>query len=191
MHTELLLAALCLLGQLQQTAPTPDTVSESAEVGYARAQLQLAEANLTRVQQSNKRVQRSVPASIVAEYQREVEVAKKRLEQATAGKSASAFQVWLQRAQAEQDTANTVWKNAIAVNSRDPGAFDALDVERLRLRAEVAKLQLQRGQKLVDASREDQLQWEADLLDNQLQRLREESSNTSLVVRLNPYLRSR
>jgi hypothetical protein len=191
MHAHVLLIALSLLGQPQQAAATPEVTSESVEVRYARAQLQLAQTNLTRVQQSNRRVQRSVPGSVVADYQREVEVAKTRLEQATAGKTASEFQVWLRRAQAEQESADTAWKNATAVNSRDPGAFDPLDVERFRLRAEVAKLQLQRGQKLADDSREAQLQWEADLLDNKLRRLEEESSNVSPVVRLYPYQRSR
>jgi exonuclease VII large subunit len=191
MHAHVLLIALSLLGQLQQTGATPEANSDSLEIRYARAQLQLAEANLTRVQQSNRRVPRSVPGSVVAEYQREVDVARKRLEQATAGKTASEFQVWLRRAQAEQESADTAWKNATAVNSRDPGAFDPLDVERFRLRAEVAKLEFQRGQKLADDSREAQLQWEADLLDNKLRRLEEESSNISPVVRLYPYQRSR
>ena len=100
---------------------------------YARAQMQLAEANLNRVEQSNKRVARSVPSSVVAEYQHDVQVAKTRLEQATAGQAASEFQVWLQRAEAEQRTAETTWKNATAVNGRVPGTFDPLDIERFRL----------------------------------------------------------
>jgi exonuclease VII large subunit len=189
MHTEILITVVCLLGQITQPSAPSRTVSESVEVRYARAQMQLAEANLNRVQQSNKRVPRSVPSSVVAEYQRDLDVAKERLEQATAGRSAGEFQVWLQRAQAEQQTADTTWKNATAVNARAPGTFDPLDVERFRLRTEVAKLQLERGQTLVDAGREAQLQWEADLLDNQLQRLKEESSPTSPFIRLYPYWR--
>jgi hypothetical protein len=145
MHAQVLLTALCLLGQIQPTSATGDTNPESVEVRYARAQIQLAEANLNRVLQSNKQMPRSVSSSVVAEYQREVEVAKNRLEQATAGRSASEFQVWLQRAQAEQQTADTTWKNATTVNSRASGTFDPLDVERFRLRAEVAKLQFQRA----------------------------------------------
>ena len=33
MHRQSPLVALCLLGQLQQTVPVPDTVSESVELG--------------------------------------------------------------------------------------------------------------------------------------------------------------
>ena len=186
MHTKILIVVVCLLGQLTQT-PTPgDTNAESVEVRYARSQMQLAEANLNRVEQRNKRLARSVPSSVVAEYQHDVEVAKTRLELATAGQSANAFQVWLQRAEAEVRTAETTWKNAVATNSRVPGTFEPLDIERFRLRAEVAKLQLERGQTLVMASREAQLQWEIDMLDNQVQRLKDESSRVTPITNFYP-----
>jgi hypothetical protein len=38
----------------------------------------------------------------------------------------------------------------------------------------------------VDAGRETQLQWEIDMLDNQVQRLKEESSRTTPTVRIYP-----
>jgi hypothetical protein len=144
--------------------------------------MQLAEANLTRVEQSNKRVAGSVPSSVVAEYQHAVQVAKTRLVQATSGRAASEFQVWLQRAEAERSTAETTWKNATAANGSVPGTFEQLDIERYRLRAEVAKLQLERGQTLVDASRDAQMQWEIDMLDNQVQRLKEESDQSTPLI---------
>ena len=82
MHAEILITVVCCLGQLPQTPAPSDTISESVEVRYARAQMQLAEANLNRVEQINKRLARSVPSSVVAEYQHDVQVAKTRLEQA-------------------------------------------------------------------------------------------------------------
>ena len=189
MHAEILITVFCWLGQLPQTSAPSDTISESVEVRYARAQMQLAEANLHRVEHSNKRLARSVASSVVAEYQHDVQVAKTRLEQATAGRAANEFQVWLQRAEAERRAAETTWKNATAVNGREPGTFEPLDIERFRLRAEVAKLQLERGQTLVDSGREAQLQWEIDMLDNQVQRLKEESSRTTPFIRFDPYWR--
>lgn len=134
MYWEILIAAACWLGQLPATSAPSETNSESVEVRYARAQLQLAEANLNRVEQMNKRLARSVPDSVVAEYQQNVRVAKTRLEQAVVAPAASEFQVWLQRALAERNTAEKTWKNATAVNGRSPGAFEPLDIERFRLR---------------------------------------------------------
>jgi hypothetical protein len=182
MHTEILIAVVCLVGQITQAPASNPTISESVEVRYARAQLQLAEANLNRVEQSNKRVARSVPSSVVADYRQNVEVAKTRLEQATAGRAASEFKFWLQRAEAERKTAETIWKSASAANGSVPGTVEPLDIERYRLRAEVAKLQLERGQTLVRSGREAQLQWEIDMLDNQVQRLKEESDQSTPII---------
>jgi len=188
MTAQILLAVFCW-GQLSLAPETGDAVAENVEVRYARAQLDLAEANLQRIEQSNKRVARSVPSSVVAEYQRDVQVAKKRLELAAAGHDASEFTVWLQRAESEHKTAESAWRKALAVNRRVPGTFDPLDIERLRLRAEVATLQLERGRKLANASLEAQLRWEVDLLDNQVQRLKDESRRTTSTIYAYPFWR--
>jgi hypothetical protein len=186
MHAEVLITVFCWLA-LQLSTPDPShKTSESVELRYARAQVRLAEANLNRVEASNKRLPRTVPSSVVAEYQLDLQVARTRLEQATRGRSVSEFRVWLQRAEAERSTAVTAWKNAADVNRRAPGTFTTLDIERFRLRAAVAKLQLERGQSLIGADREAQLQWIIDLLDNQLQRLKEESSRETPFIGLYP-----
>jgi hypothetical protein len=186
MYTAILVTVVgwCVLGQLAPA--TRDAAGESVEVRYARAQLQLAEANLSRVQESNKRVARSVPSSVVAEFQYDVEVAKARLEQVTGGRAGSEFQVWLRRAAAEQQVAETNRKSAVGANDRVPGTFGQLDIERFRLRSEVARLQLERGRMLVDAGREAQLQWEVELLDNQVQRLKEEAGRATSFIGLYP-----
>ena len=75
----------------------------------------------------------------------------------------------------------------MAVNDRVPGAFDPLDIERFRLRVEVAKLQSERGQTLVNSSLDAQSQWKSDLLDDQIQRLKEESRHKSSSIRGYPY----
>ncbi len=187
MSNELGFVVVWLLGQIAQPTALKNAPVESINLRYARAQLQLAETNLKRVEQSNKRVERSVPSSIVAEYQYDVEVAKTRLQQATAHAATSDFLVWLQRAEAERKSAETTWKNATAVNGRTAGTFDPLDIERYRLWAEVARLQLERGQSLANSSREVQLQWELEVLNNQVQRLQEESRQQTPWAGYFPY----
>ena len=101
LHIVLLVAAAVLEGQVQLPPPSRPATDgkakaaaerkvgpESLEVRYARAQLKLAEANLSRVQQSNQQMERTVPSSIVAEYQDDVRVAKMQLQQVTSGASA-------------------------------------------------------------------------------------------------------
>jgi len=188
MTTEVLIAVVgwCALGQLTQQAAAPDAAATSVDVRYARAQLELADANLSRVRESNKKVAGAVPRNVVAEFQYDVEVAKARLERARGGGAGKEFQVWLQRAESERRAAEDRWKSAVAANERVPGTVGALDVERLRLRAEVATLQLERGRSLVGASREAQLEWEVELLDNQVQRLKEEAGRATSFIGLYP-----
>jgi hypothetical protein len=190
MHSEIIVIMIvCWQAQQGQKATPSGVVAENLEVRYARAQVQLAETNLKRLEQSNKRMPRSVPSSVVAEYQHDLQVAKTRLQQATAGQAASDFQVWLQRADVERRAAEMTWKNATAANARAPGTFHPLDIERYRLRAEVAKLQLERGQLLVDSGQEAQLQWEIDLLDNQVQRQKDETSRATTFIGFYPLWR--
>jgi hypothetical protein len=181
------LGLIVCVGQLLQAPALPDDKTESVDVRYARAQLQLAEANLSRVQQSNQRVPRSVPEGVVAEYRDDVTVAQARLDQATAGQAANEFQVWLERAATEHRAAKALWTIATTANAHLPGTFEAIDLERYRLRAEVAKLQLERGQSLVVAAADAQMQWKIEMLDNQVQRLKEESRLRPATYRSYPY----
>jgi hypothetical protein len=131
MNTAVLIGVLVWfgVGQVAQGPASHGDARESVDVRYARAQLQLAEANLSRVEESNKRVERAVPSSVVAEYQYDVAVAKARLEQATGGGAEGEFRVWLGRAAAEQKGAETRWKSAAAANERVPGTVGAIDLE--------------------------------------------------------------
>jgi hypothetical protein len=167
-------------------AANTSTVPESVDVRYARAQLQLAEANLQRMRQINQRLPRSVPASVVAEYQQDVDVAKTQVQQAELNSGKDEFQVWLRRAESAWKTAHTLWKNGVAVNQRSPGTIEALDVERFRLRAELNRLQLERGQALAKAPREAQVQWQLELLNNEVQQVKEEATRAAPFSRYYP-----
>jgi hypothetical protein len=189
MHVQLSTAIIILLISQLGAPPKPapsDAADESVELRYARAQLQLAEASLKRVQQINSRLARSVPVSVVAEFEQSVAVAKTKMQLAQAGNDKDGFQVWLRRAEVAWKSADTTWKNSAAVNKRAPGTFEVLDIERFRLRAELTRLQFERGQLLAGASREAQVQWQLDGLNYEVERLKEESSRVAPFVRYYP-----
>jgi hypothetical protein len=169
------------------TVPASAATSESVEVRYCHAQWQLAEANLDRLQRMNRRVARTVPSSVVAEAQRDVDRARLRLQLAKAGKDRDEFAVWLRRARADFAKTETRWRKAVAVNRQAPKTFDSRDVERYRLRAEVDRLQYQRGQQLAAAPREAQLEWRVELLTNELDRVKEDAIRASPPARTRSY----
>lgn len=186
MHYELLLAATLLITG-QATVPAPDSAAaeETLELRYARSKLELARANLARVEQMNRRLDRSVPSSVVAEFKHKVSAAELQFEQA-ARDEGSDFVVWLRRAENSYRSANNRWQTARAANERVNDTIPTLDVERFRLRAKVARLQWDRGKQLVGASPERQRAWQVDLLNDELELVKEETSRVAPFVRYYP-----
>ena len=187
MHIELLLAAILLsASQAPTPAPREAAAQESLELRYARARFELAEANLKRVEQMNKRLDRTVPSSVVADFKNDVAEADLQFRQAAQESPADPLAIWLRRAESSFQSAKTRWQNAIAANRRVADTIPALDVDRFRLRAEVARLQWDRGQSLVKAPREQQLAWQVDLLNDEVELLKEETTRVAPFVRYYP-----
>jgi hypothetical protein len=189
MHYELLLAAtLAILSQDAPAAapPQPTAAPKNLVLEYAQAKLQLAQTNLKRIEQMNRRLARTVPANVVAEFQYSVEEANVQVRDAASAAAGDEFGVWMRRARSDAQAANNRYNSAVAGNRRVAGTFDPLDVERLRLRALVTRLQWERGQSLQGAPRESQLEWQVELLNNQIDRLKEEPPRASPTVRYYP-----
>jgi len=168
--------------------PPTGAPAEALEVRYAKAQLRLAEANLARVERINQRLAKVVSPDVVAEYRQELDVAKSLVKSAE-GAAGAKFDVWLQRAAAGARSTQSAWRSVAAAERRVPGTFDPLDIERLRLRAEVARLELARGKSMAASPRLVQVEWQMDLVGGELQRLKEDlrSPPTSRTYFVWPY----
>jgi len=175
-HVSLLLAACLALfvgtepdGKAPEELPSPPV---NLDVEYARVKLELAQANLNRAESRNKKVANTVTPNVLAQYYRDVDVAKLALENARQGKINS-FDVWLEEVAAQSKSAEASWQSAIAANKRMKETVNSLDVERLRLRAELLRLNLERGRALIDQPREKQLEWQLSAMNEQIARLSE------------------
>lgn len=173
---------------LRAAASKPPSASLALQL--ATAQLKLAEATLAKVAQTNQRSARTVPADVVAQYQRDVELAKVQRAAVEGGAALGDFAVWLGRAEAALKTANREWKAGLDVNRRAPGSLDSIDLSRLKLRAEVARLNLEQGRSLAKASPQEQVRWQLELLNGEVARLKQQllrSTPTSQYFPLWPY----
>lgn len=160
-----------LFAQPHEVTPKPpDTLA----VQYAQAQLKLAEANLAKITQTNQRSARSVPADVVAQYQRDLDLAKSQLRTAETAPRERNFSIWLSRAESAVKTANREWKAGVEVNRRAPGSVDPIDLFRLQLRADVARLNLERGRALATASAQEQTDWQLETLNGEVARLKQQ-----------------
>ena len=79
------------------------------------------------------------------------------------------------RAELARHVAEGKLKRATEANQRVPGVVSASELERLRLEVEIAQMRLERGQSLVDASADAKLQWQVDLLSDELARVKEQT----------------
>src|SRR5258706_16232153 len=169
-------AALLVLGRQWASAVPPaneaakDARQSSLDVRYARTQVALAEANLKRLTDMNQKVANLVSADTLNSFQQDLKVAQAELAAATSHDAAQQFEVWLRRAEAGVSYADVQWRGAVAVNQRTSGVFSPIDVERRRLRLEMSRLELERGQALTHAGADQQLAWELSLMNNELQR---------------------
>lgn len=165
--------------------PESDSARKAAEnlgAKLARAQLKLAEANLAKVSQTNERTPRSIPADVVAQYQREVELARIHFKLVEAGSALGDFSIWVARAEAAAKAANREWKTGLGVNRQAPGMLDRIDLACLELRAEVARLNLERGRALAGANPQEQLRWQLELLNGEVARLKQQVLRSPPIV---------
>lgn len=159
-----------------QSPATESSATQASERSldeqYAAAKLKLAEANLAKVAKMNERVANAVPGSIVADYRQDVDVARARVAATERGR-ADSLAVWLLEAERDAKSAQNAWRDAVAANDRNRGTIDPADVERLKLRAEVLRVNLERGRALADQPRDAQLAWRISALEEQVDQLNE------------------
>lgn len=171
--------AAWLVMQTPAATPPADKVQstleqEDLDVRYARTWLKLTEARLKQVRDGNRRVAGAYPAAVVAEYERLVDSAKTQLDDTDAQRRVNEFAAFVRDAEAAVKNAETEWAQANAINHRRPGSFAKVAMEILKLRAELARLLLERGRAAAAEPREDQIQWQLAQLRHEVLRLREE-----------------
>jgi hypothetical protein len=159
--------------------PAPGTSTPAAQgseasltVQLARAEVRLAELNLARMKQMNERVPNTIIAGMVEQF--EEEVARARMELSVAEKSPGGdpYLVAVARLELSLRAAESRARRALATHQKAPTVVTREDVERARQIAVITDLQLSRGKALADASREDKMQWQLEVVSDDLDRVR-------------------
>jgi hypothetical protein len=170
-----ILACGVALGRTAGSATQKDDNGEAAKgegdslsIEWAKAQLRLAEMNYARVQELNRKIPNTLIGSMVREFAEEVEQAQTELKIIQAAPGGDPFRSCIERLKIDLRSAETRAKRALETHEKAPDVVSKQDVERMRLTAIVADLQLQRGLKLVDASPHEQLQWQLEVIGSDL-----------------------
>lgn len=167
-------------GHLMSADPPKASDSDSlAKINaqIARAELHLAETELKVLVDANTKLANTFPRSAVMKLQQVVNAAKKRVEQADKADSHTMLASYVALTAAELNSADTNYRTALAANKQIKDAVPALELERLKITAELAKLRNDRAQQAGTASEVSLLSW-------QLDDLREKVRNISQQVEL-------
>ena len=98
-------------------------------------------------------------------------VAKKLLSVAGQGGRQREFEVFVRLAAAGYRSAYNNWQRAKSVHEKSPAPLSVENVKRLRLRAELALINYERGKSLIGGGPAEQTQWKINLLYDEVLRL--------------------
>jgi hypothetical protein len=189
-----LMVGLVLLAGVLIAAPEDKAVENkdgrvdlNLELAYAEAQHKLAEVSLRKLELTNQRFPRTISSSVIADYAEDLAIAKAQLDSARRGADADLFLGWVRRVESNMKTAEASLASARTANQRQPGTVDPLDVQRLELRVEIAKLQLDRGKLLANAPLDQKLEWQVQVLNDEVSRLKEQTSRIAPQTRVYPW----
>lgn len=149
---------------------------KSLATRYAKAQLRLAELNLQKVQEMNKRVPGTLIQSVVQQFEEEVEFAKANVRHAEQNGVDLAYQSCLERAELGVRAAEAYAKRAEETHQRAPTMRSGTDVERAKVAMEMAQLQVERGKAASEAGFEAKCQWQLGLLGEELWKVRQQTA---------------
>jgi len=163
------ICASWVLNAAERTAPAEEKARrESIAMRCAQAQLRLAEVTLEKAQAMNQKVAGTLVGSMVSQLADDVDYARVRVESIGPNGEVDYYKTCMQRAALSMRLAQARLQRAIEANKRVPGTVSDLDLERLRLGVEIAQLRIEGGRGMANASREEKLQWQIDMLNEEL-----------------------
>lgn len=148
---------------------TSDLIVRRAEVFF-----QLQRAKLQQMESRNRRVPNSVSAADIDNLKLNVELGEKLLEAVQDEQTDARKSAYLVLAKNAVAARESELQRAEQVRQQIAGRFSEEDMEVLKLKVSLAKVNLELGQEAMNGAAEDELRWKVDLLYDEVLRLRSE-----------------
>lgn len=153
----------------------------SIEQRLAETKLKLAEIELRQATDWNRRLPRTIPESTVDWLRRNVELAKEQVDIARQGEP-HWHSLHIRQMEAALRTAESKLDRAEATNRAAPRSGGELNLERLRLKVELARLNLAKAKDPANIeSPEAHLQWQVDQLRDEVDRMKDQMERLSIT----------
>lgn len=160
-----------LLGAEPGTEPATGA-NESLEVRYARAYLQLSQADLQIAFEANEKFPGTYPEAAIEPLRRIVAIAEEQLKQALGESAHDLHSVHIRQADAAVAEAESDLQRTLAVSRRLPGLVGPTELRRAHLRVEVAKLALAKARAVDSHNPSEHTQWQLEELRMEMLQLR-------------------
>ncbi|MFV2066319.1 MAG: hypothetical protein ACC645_05015 [Pirellulales bacterium] len=153
-------------------AVADEGAKESVRVRYARAYLKLAKMDLRRAMDANRKFARMHSAGLVERLRQNVKIAEEQLRQVLKGDAGKLHEVHLRQTEAAVKIAELELQQAVVLSKRAPAAVRRGELERLRVAAEIARLDLMQAREPASfQSAMPHLQWQLEQLRKEVLRL--------------------
>ena len=168
----------------QNAAPAPAAQSATPfelNIRYAEVYLELAKVQLQRALDTNKQVPGTFTNVAIEALRQVVYVAEKQLDMLKHS-NGRPVNVFLLSAEANARASAATYKRAKAVNQMSPGAIPTAEIERLRLTAELAAINLDKAKSIGNEASQEYVQWQIDQLREDFFQLRNQLAQ---IARMN------
>jgi hypothetical protein len=171
----ILVAIGAALGRTAGSAAGQDDKQKAASyaVALSQAKLKLAEMNLAWANDMNKKVPGTLIGGMLQQFAEEVQLAELQLAIAEKTPEGDPYQTNVERMKLDLRGAEARAQKALETHQRAPTIVTKSDVERTRQAAIIVDLQLKRGLALADATPQEKLQWQFELLWDDLDQIRQ------------------
>jgi hypothetical protein len=170
-------AAEDVAGSQRSPGPRNDS-SQSASANnpdarFAQILAQLTMDRLERAKQANAKVPGTVASDDIALIQKELEADVRLQNDAKDGGKINWFNMLIDMAEATKSSADSDWQRASAIRAKSPQSLSELDADMVRLRAELADVNLERGKAVASGSADERQNWALQYLFVQMQEVRD------------------
>jgi multidrug resistance efflux pump len=144
------------------SSPKPGKSDElhQAQINYAKALLKVAEADLAKADEANKKVAGTIPPSVVFGLRNDVDMAKARVKGMLGLAKDEKDNDYIPAAKDAISYAEEQLKRAQEANARVPGAVSKPELERRQAEVEVARARLEVAKLLNTAAPMEVAEWE-------------------------------
>ena len=145
--------------------------TQDLDIRYARLTLALSQLELQRALETNKQVPGTFTRASLVALEQSVIINEEQLKALTQ-KGGKRIPMFLIAAEANAKATQQQLQRVLTINQQNPGTIAPIDIERLRLTAELANVNLEKARSINPKNEAQFLQWQVDQLREDVYQLR-------------------